>query len=63
MYVFNGFKHQIKFEISIEPYHPFPLMMLNVIVRESRALHGRCQLTLVQEVVRGLLGTTHWESD
>jgi len=63
IYIYNGFKHQIKFEISIELYHPFSVMMLNIIVRELSALHGRCQLRLVQEVVQGLLGTTRWESD
>lgn len=63
VYIFNAFKHQIKSEISIELYLPFPVMMLNVIVRESSSLRGRSQLSLVQEVVQGLLGMTHWQSD
>lgn len=64
MYIFfNDFKHQIKFEISIELYHPFPVMMLNVVMRESSALCGGCHLSLVQEVNQGLLGMTRWESD
>lgn len=63
IYFFSGFKHQFKFGISNELYHTFPIMVLNVIVREPRASDGRCRLRLVQEVVHGLLGTTCWESD
>lgn len=47
--MFNGFKCQIKYEISTELYNLFPVMMLNVMVKESTTLCSRCQLSLFQE--------------